>query len=78
ALAYDKTVIKTGGMQWKYMNSILESWHAKNLHTAEEAEAGDSRGSSRNPRFAAQGASPTAARDDSELLKKILGNGSKG
>lgn len=41
ALAYDRTVIKTGGMQWKYMNTILQSWHGKNLHTAEEAIRGD-------------------------------------
>ncbi len=41
ALAYDRTVIKTGGMQWKYMDTILQSWHSKNLHTAEAAIAGD-------------------------------------
>lgn len=41
--AYDITVLKTGKLQWKYMNSILSSWHAKGLHTPEEIEKGDLR-----------------------------------
>ncbi len=41
AIAYDKTVMKTGGLQWKYMNSILNNWHSKNLHTVEEISEGD-------------------------------------
>lgn len=32
-LAFDRTVTNTGGLKWKYMNSILESWHNKGLHT---------------------------------------------
>lgn len=41
AIAYDRTVIKTGHLQWKYMNSIVENWHKKDLHTPEEIERGD-------------------------------------
>lgn len=41
ALAYEKTVMKTGKLQWKYMNSILTSWHSKNLHSIEEIRGGD-------------------------------------
>lgn len=41
--AYDKTVLKTGRLQWKYMNSILESWHSKGLHSTEEINRGDNR-----------------------------------
>lgn len=48
-IAYDKTVVKTGRLQWKYMDSIVSSWHGKNLHTPEEIAAGDNRnGASRN------------------------------
>lgn len=43
ALAYEKTCLNTGGMKWPYCNSILRSWHEKNLHTVEEIEAGDVR-----------------------------------
>ena len=40
-MAYEKTCINTGGLKWAYLNSILKSWHAKNLHTPAEIEAGD-------------------------------------
>ena len=33
AIALDRTIIKTGGRKWKYMNAILKSWHEKGLHT---------------------------------------------
>lgn len=66
AMAYDKTVVKTGRLQWKYMNSILASWHGKGLHTPEEISAGDRRENSVSPRASGGG------RDDSELLKKLL------
>jgi DnaD/phage-associated family protein len=41
ALAHEKTVLKTGAMNWPYCNSILKRWHQKNLHTPEEIAAGD-------------------------------------
>lgn len=42
ALAYEKTVLKKGALNWAYMNSILRNWHQKNLHTTAQVEAGDS------------------------------------
>ena len=42
ALAYEKTILKKGALNWAYMNSILRSWHQKGLHTREQVEAGDS------------------------------------
>jgi DnaD/phage-associated family protein len=41
ALAYDKTVIRTGNLSWKYMDTILKNWKAKNLTTPEDVESGD-------------------------------------
>lgn len=41
--AYDKTVLKTGELSWKYLNTILQNWHEKNLHTLEEIRLGDRR-----------------------------------
>ena len=41
-LAYEKTVWKKQAMNWSYMNSILNSWHKKGLHSVKEIEAGDS------------------------------------
>ena len=42
-LAYDKTVLQTGGLSWKYMHSILKSWKDKGLYTREDIEKGDAR-----------------------------------
>ncbi len=41
--AYDKTVLKTGGLSWKYLNTILKNWHEKDLHTLDEINSGDGR-----------------------------------
>lgn len=64
ALAYDKTVVKTGTLQWKYMNSILNSWHGKGLHTVDEITEGDRRDAPVPAR--------SGGRDDTERLKKLL------
>ena len=42
AVAYDRTVLKTGKLAWSYMDSILRSWHEKGLHAPDEIEKGDS------------------------------------
>lgn len=41
-LAFERTCLNTGGLKWNYMNSILKSWHEKNLHTPQEIAQGDS------------------------------------
>ena len=41
SIAYDRTVLRTGKLTWKYMDTILKSWSDKQLFTPEEIEAGD-------------------------------------
>ncbi len=41
ALAADRTVTNTGQLKWRYMNSIVQSWHGKGLHTVAQIEQGD-------------------------------------
>ena len=41
AMAYEKTCLNTGGLNWPYMNKILQRWHEAGLHTAEEVRSGD-------------------------------------
>ena len=41
ALAYEKTCLNTGGLNWNYMNKILQRWHEAGLHTAEAVKNGD-------------------------------------
>ena len=39
--AYERTCLNTGGMNWAYMNRILQRWHASGLHTAEAVKNND-------------------------------------
>ena len=41
AIAYERTCLNTGGLNWSYMNKILQRWHSQGLHTAEEIRTGD-------------------------------------
>ena len=43
AVAYDRTIIGTGKLAWRYMDKIVRSWHEKGLHSLEEVTAGDPR-----------------------------------
>ncbi len=67
ALAYDRTVLKTGRLTWRYMDSILRSWHAKGLHTPDEIVAGDA-----PPSFArVPEKKPAARREDPITMEEI-------
>lgn len=51
SLAYERTCINTGGMNWAYMNKILTRWHEAGFHTADAVRSGDSnKGSKNGPR----------------------------
>ena len=41
SLAYERTCINTGGLNWPYMNKILTSWHQAGLTTADAVRSGD-------------------------------------
>lgn len=75
ALAYDRTIVKTGRLAWSYMNSILQSWHEKKLYTPEAVQAGDSPSSGARRGIAApEKNAPAPAENPDELarMKKIL------
>ncbi len=36
SMAYERTCLNTGGLNWNYMNKILLRWHEAGLHTAQE------------------------------------------
>ena len=42
-IAYDRTVIKTGKPDIRYMNGIMSNWHSRNLHTPKEILEKDGR-----------------------------------
>ena len=41
AMAYERTCLNTGGLNWAYMNKILQRWHQAGLHTATAIRTGD-------------------------------------
>lgn len=79
ALAYERTVLRRGSMNWAYMNSILKSWHTAGLHTVEQIETGDRRpGGPRQPAANApapafRGSGEDNRADDMEQMRRIMG-----
>jgi len=41
SLAYEKTCLNTGGLNWAYMNKILQRWQEQGLRTAQQVQSGD-------------------------------------
>lgn len=78
ALAYERTVLRKGGLNWAYMNSILKNWHAAGLHTAAQVEAGD--GKNRATRRPTGPGAPSGqlgeadrrAREDVERMRRFM------
>ena len=68
AEAADRTVTHTGSLKWAYMNTIVRSWHSKDLHTLEEIERGD-----KKPGQAGRETVASSAPDAGELerMKKL-------
>jgi len=46
AIAYDRTVFRTGALKWSYMNKILLTWHEKKLYTPKDITEKDGSGKS--------------------------------
>ncbi len=67
AVAADRTVTNTGGLKWKYMDSIVRSWHSKGLHTVQAIEQGDRRPA----RDSAPAASSAPDAGELERMKKL-------
>lgn len=41
SMAYERTCLNTGGLNWNYMNKILTRWHEAGFKTAEDIRTGD-------------------------------------
>ena len=44
SLAYERTCLNTGGLNWNYMNKILQRWNQQGLRTVEDVRTGDRKG----------------------------------
>lgn len=74
-MAYDRTVMQTGKLAWRYMDSILTNWQQSGFRTAEEIEAGDVRPAARTQQQAAKAASAAqtgAQTNELDELRRFL------
>lgn len=70
ALAYDRTVLGTGKLAWRYMDKIVQSWHEKGLHSPAEIASGDAR-QSRRPAAAAAPSEPAGSDREIEEMRRM-------
>jgi len=67
AMAYERTCLNTGGLNWSYMNRIMERWHGQGLHTAEAIRTGDKKNQN--------GSGPRQLDDDEKLAIRRMMEG---
>lgn len=63
-MAYERTCLNTGGLNWAYMNKILQRWNQQGLRTAEEVRGGD--------RKLPKGASGQLGSAELEAIQRVL------
>ena len=69
SMAYERTCLNTGGLNWAYMNTILQRWHDQGLRTAEDVRTGDRKGS------LPKGASGQLGEAELEAIQRVLREG---
>ena len=67
SMAYERTCLNTGGLNWAYMNKILQRWHEAGLHTAESVRSGD-----RKPGAAAPAGQRQLDTDEIEAIRRMM------
>ena len=65
-MAYERTCLNTGGLNWAYMNKILQRWNEQGLRTAEEVRSGDRKSS------VPKGASGQLGTAELEAIQRVL------
>ena len=66
SMAYERTCLNTGGLNWAYMNKILQRWHEQGLRSAEEVRRGDHKGG------VPKGASGQLGAAEMEAIQRVL------
>lgn len=66
AMAYERTCLNTGGMNWAYMNKILSRWQAEGLTTVQRIKDGDKK------KTAPKGASGKLGTAELENIRRLM------
>lgn len=69
SMAYERTCLNTGGLNWAYMNKIIQRWHQQGFTTAEDVQNGD-----RKPTVP-KGASGQLGQAELEAIQRVLREG---
>ena len=69
SMAYERTCLNTGGLNWAYMNKILQRWNEQGFRTAEEVRNGDRKSS------VPSGASGQLGQAELEAIQRVLREG---
>ncbi len=69
AMAYERTCLNTGGLNWAYMNKILQRWQEQGLKTLESIQSGDRK----NP--VPKGASGQLGQAELEAIERLMREG---
>ncbi len=69
SMAYERTCLNTGGLNWAYMNKILQRWHGQGFRTAEDVRTGDRKGA------VPKGASGELGTAELEAIQRVLREG---
>ena len=67
--AYERTCLNTGGLNWAYMNKILQRWQQQGFHRAEDVRTGDRKTG------VPKGASGQLGEAELEAIQKVLQEG---
>ena len=70
SMAYERTCLNTGGLNWAYMNKILTRWHEAGLMTAEAIRTGD-----RKPGTAVQSGQRQLDADEQAAIARMMREG---
>lgn len=69
SMAYERTCLNTGGLNWAYMNKILQRWQQQGFHSAEDIRTGDRKTG------VPKGASGQLGEAELEAIQKVLQEG---
>lgn len=69
SMAYERTCLNTGGLNWAYMNKIIQRWHQQGFVSAEDVQNGD-----RKPSVP-KGASGQLGQAELEAIQRVLREG---
>ena len=67
-MAYERTCLNTGGLNWPYMNKILTRWQSAGFKTGEQVRAGDHKP-------VPKGASGQLGQAELEAIQRLLREG---